>query len=170
MEKIGEGGMGIVYKARQKSMERIVALKILAPKFSSRARFVEQFIKEARAARCLNHPNIIQVHDVASENGVHYFSMEYIDGPTAMGMLRQEGRLPPSLACEIIRQTAKALNYAHENRIIHRDIKPENIMLTSTSAVKLADLGISKTFDEAEAEGKAKRIANLLHGARSESR
>ena len=162
-EKIGEGGMGIVYKARQKSMERTVALKILMPKFSSRPRFVEQFIKEARAAGALNHPNIIQVHDVASENGVHYFSMEYIDGPTAMSLLRDQGTLSQQLACEIIRQTAKALSYAHENRIIHRDIKPDNIMLISTEAVKLADLGISKTFDEAEAEGKLKRIPGTPH-------
>jgi serine/threonine protein kinase len=133
------------------------------PKFSSRPRFVEQFIKEARAAGALNHPNIIQVHDVASENGIHYFSMEYIDGPTAMSLLRDQGTLSQQLACEIIRQTAKALSYAHENRIIHRDIKPDNIMLTSTEAVKLADLGISKTFDEAEAEGKPKRIPGTPH-------
>ncbi|TVR39295.1 MAG: FHA domain-containing protein [Planctomycetota bacterium] len=163
LEKIGEGGMGIVYKAIQKSMERKVALKILAPKYSSRSRFVDQFIREARAAGALNHPNIIQVHDVASENGVHYFSMEFIDGPTAMRMLNNEGKLPESVACEIIRQTAKALAYAHEQRIIHRDIKPDNIMVTSNNTVKLADLGISKTFDEAEAEGKPKRIVGTPH-------
>jgi hypothetical protein len=162
-EKIGEGGMGIVYRAMQRSMDRIVALKVLAPKFASRPRFVEQFVREARAAGALNHPNIIQVHDVGEENNIHYFSMEYVDGPTCMAMLRQQGPLPVSVCLEIVRQTAKALDYAHQQRLIHRDIKPDNIMVSSTNAVKLADLGISKTFDEAEAEGRPKRIVGTPH-------
>ncbi|TVR13771.1 MAG: FHA domain-containing protein [Planctomycetota bacterium] len=163
LEKIGEGGMGIVYKAVQKSMERTVALKVLAPKFSARPRFVEQFIREARAAGALNHPNIIQVHDVASENGIHYFSMEFISGPTSMNMLSSQGPLPSLVALEIIRQTAKALAYAHDHRIIHRDIKPDNIMVTSNLTVKLADLGISKTFDEAEDGSDKRRIVGTPH-------
>lgn len=163
LEKIGEGGMGIVYKAVQKSMDREVALKVLAPKFSSRPRFIEQFVREARAAGALNHPNIIQVHDVGTENNLHYFSMEYVDGPTCMAMLRAQGPMPATAALEVIRQTAKALEYAHANRIIHRDIKPDNIMVGANNTVKLADLGISKTFDEAEAEGNPKRIVGTPH-------
>lgn len=162
-DKIGEGGMGIVYKALQKSMERTVALKVLAPKFSARPRFVEQFIREARAAGALNHPNIIQVHDVASENGIHYFSMEFISGPTSMNMLSSQGPLPGLVALEIVRQTAKALAYAHDHRIIHRDIKPDNIMVTNNLTVKLADLGISKTFDEAEEDHNQRRIVGTPH-------
>src|ERR1043165_1017833 len=92
-EKIGEGGMGIVYKANQKSMNRIVALKILSPKYSAKQRFVDQFIKEARAAGALNHPNIIQVHDVGTENDIHYFSMEFVEGATCMQVLREEGQI-----------------------------------------------------------------------------
>ena len=162
-EKIGEGGMGIVYRANQKSMNRIVALKILSPKYSSRPRFVEQFIREARAAGQLNHPNIIQVHDVGTENDIHYFSMEYVDGPTCMQALREHGPFKTPEALEIIRQTARALEYAHGQRLIHQDIKPDNIMLGQNNTVKLADLGISKTFDEAESEEGPKRVMGTPH-------
>ena len=160
--RIGQGGMGIVYKALQRSMDRIVALKILAPKFSAKSSFIDQFIREARAAGALNHPNIIQVHDVGTENGVHYFSMEYVDGPTCLHVLRNEGCLSPGQALEIIRQTAKALDYAHEHKLIHRDIKPDNIMLANGDTVKLADLGISKTFDEIEHDD-SKKIVGTPH-------
>jgi serine/threonine protein kinase len=162
-EKIGEGGMGIVYKANQRSMNRIVALKILSPKYSSRPRFVEQFIREARAAGQLNHPNIIQVHDVGTENDIHYFSMEFVDGPTCMQALREHGPFKTPEALEIIRQTARALEYAHGQRLIHQDIKPDNIMLGHNNTVKLADLGISKTFDEAESEEGPKRVMGTPH-------
>jgi serine/threonine protein kinase len=162
-EKIGEGGMGIVYKANQRSMNRVVALKILSPKYSVRPRFVEQFIREARAAGQLNHPNIIQVHDVSTENDIHYFSMEFVDGPTCMQALRQQGPFKTPEALEIIRQTAKALEYAHAQRLIHQDIKPDNLMLGANNTVKLADLGISKTFDEAESDDGPKRVMGTPH-------
>ncbi len=160
--RVGQGGMGIVYKARQRSMDRSVALKVLAPKFNSKPNFIDQFIREARAAGALNHPNIIQVHDVGTENGVHYFSMEYIDGPTCLHVLRNQGVLSPGQALEIGRQTAKALDYAHEHKLIHRDIKPDNIMLANGETVKLADLGISKTFDEIE-QDNSKKIVGTPH-------
>jgi hypothetical protein len=162
-EKIGEGGMGIVYKANQRSMNRVVALKILSPKYSSKQRFVEQFIKEARAAGALNHPNIIQVHDVGTENDIHYFSMEYVEGPTCMQVLREQGTFKVPEALEVIRQTAKALEYAHSQRLIHQDIKPDNIMIGQNNQVKLADLGISKTFDEVESEEGPKRVMGTPH-------
>ena len=157
-ERIGAGGMGIVFNATQRSMDRNIALKMLAPKFSNKPRFIDQFIKEARAAGALNHPNIIQVHDVGTENNVHYFSMELVDGDTCLALLKKNGAFPADQAVEIIRQTAKALEYAHNQRIIHRDIKPENIMLTHNGAVKLADLGISKTFDELDNESEQKVV------------
>jgi serine/threonine protein kinase len=163
MEKIGEGGMGIVYKANQRSMNRIVALKILSPKYSSKQRFVDQFIKEARAAGALNHPNIIQVHDVGTENDIHYFSMEFIEGPTCMQVLGSQGTVKVPEALEITRQTAKALEYAHSQRLIHQDIKPDNIMIGLNNQVKLADLGISKTFDEVESEEGPKRVMGTPH-------
>jgi serine/threonine protein kinase len=163
MEKIGQGGMGIVYKANQRSMDRLVALKVLSPKFAARPRFVEQFIREARAAGQLGHPNIIQVHDVGSEHEVHFFAMEYVDGVTCMQLLRTHGPLSATAALEIARQVTKALEYAHSRHIIHRDVKPDNIMIGTNNVVKLADLGISKTFEEAEAEGAPKRIVGTPH-------
>jgi serine/threonine-protein kinase len=162
-EKLGEGGMGIVYKAVQRSMARTVALKILTPKYASRPKFVEQFIREARAAGQLNHPNIIQVHDVASENEIHYFSMEFVDGSTCMQLLKADGPFAVPEALEITRQVARALEYAHGHRLIHQDIKPDNVMIGPGNLVKLADLGISKTFDEAESEGEGKKVMGTPH-------
>ncbi len=162
-EKLGEGGMGIVYKAVQRSMARSVALKILTPKYASRPKFVDQFIREARAAGQLNHPNIIQVHDVGTENDIHYFSMEFVDGSTCMQLLKADGPFPVPEALEICRQVGRALDYAHQHRLIHQDIKPDNIMIGPGNLVKLADLGISKTFDEAESEGDGKKIMGTPH-------
>lgn len=162
-EKLGEGGMGIVYKALQRSMARTVALKILSPKYAARPKFVEQFIREARAAGALNHPNIIQVHDVGTENDIHYFSMEFIDGSTCMQLLRADGPFNVTEALEVGRQVGRALDYAHQHRLIHQDIKPDNIMIGPGNLVKLADLGISKTFDEAETEGESRKAMGTPH-------
>ena len=162
-EKIGEGGMGIVFKAQQRSMAREIALKILAPKYANKPRWVEQFTNEARAAGKLNHQNIIQVHDVGTENDIHFFSMEFVDGPTCMQMLKEHGVLDVEPALEITRQVARALDYAHAHRLLHQDIKPDNIMVGSNEVVKLADLGISKTFDEIAAEEGPKKIMGTPH-------
>ena len=168
-EKLGEGGMGIVYKAQQRSMAREVALKILSPKYGQKSKWVDQFIGEARAAGKLNHQNIIQVHDVGTENDIHFFSMEYVDGPTCMQMLKGHGQLEVEAALEITRQVARALDYAHSHRLIHQDIKPDNIMVGSNEVVKLADLGISKTFDEVAAEDGPKKIMGTPHYMAPES-
>ena len=168
-EKLGEGGMGIVYKAQQRSMAREVALKILSPKYGQKTKWVDQFIGEARAAGKLNHQNIIQVHDVGTENDIHFFSMEFVDGPTCMQMLKGHGQLEVEPALEITRQVARALDYAHSHRLIHQDIKPDNIMVGSNEVVKLADLGISKTFDEIAAEEGPKKIMGTPHYMAPES-
>jgi len=156
-EKIGVGGMGVVYKAKQLSMDRIVALKVLNEKYSIDREFVDRFIREARAAGKLNHPNVIHVHDVSKANGRHYFSMEFIDGSSVKEMLRIQGRVKLEQALDIVVQTAKALEFAHENQIVHRDIKPDNIMLTKDGVVKIADLGIAKTFEETGPAAKQNR-------------
>ena len=122
MEKVGYGGMGTVYKAKQLSMDRIVALKVLNEKYSSNREFVERFIREARAAGRLNHPNVIHVHDVSKTNTRHYFSMEFVDGQSVKEYLRIQKTLPAEEVLDIAIQTAKALEFAHENHIIHRDI------------------------------------------------
>ena len=157
IERVGSGGMGTVFKARQLSMDRIVALKILNERYSNNAEFVDRFIREARAAGKLNHPNVIHVHDISRANGRHYFSMEFIDGPSVRELLKKEKRLEVNKALDIVLQAAKALEFAHENRIVHRDIKPDNIMLTREGIVKIADLGIAKTFEEGPTTGKDNR-------------
>jgi tRNA A-37 threonylcarbamoyl transferase component Bud32 len=165
LERVGEGGMGVVYKARQVSMDRVVALKVLSEKYSANGEFIDRFIREARAAGKLNHPNVIHVHDVSRAGGRNFFSMEFVDGPSVKRLLKQSGKLPVGKCLEIIIQAAKALEFAHENGIIHRDVKPDNIMLTAEGIVKLADLGIAKSFEEADpaqAPGK-RRVLGTPH-------
>jgi serine/threonine-protein kinase len=136
--------MGSIYKALQVSMDRIVAIKCLAPKYAANDKFRERFLREARAVARLNHPNIIQGIDVGDSNGVHYFAMEYIDGPTVGELLKRGGALDEKRALNIVTQIAKALQHAFNHGIIHRDIKPDNIMLTREGVAKLCDLGLAK--------------------------
>ena len=148
LEKIGQGGMGEVYRAHQKSLNRIVAIKVLIRKKKKDDTAINNFIDEARKAGSLNHPNIIQVHDVGqTPEGLVYFSMEYIDGFSLKKWIldhyQTDKPLPISTLCNIFAKTAEALQYAHVMGLIHRDIKPDNIMLTNTGEVKVADLGIA---------------------------
>ena len=161
LEQIGSGGMGMVYKARQLSMDRVVAMKVLNERYSSNSEFVDRFIREARAAGKLNHPNVIHVHDISRANGRHYFSMEFIDGASVKELQRAEKKIDLNKALDIVLQAAKALEFAHENRIVHRDVKPDNIMLTREGIVKIADLGIAKTFEETSA--KERRVMGTPH-------
>jgi serine/threonine-protein kinase len=144
LTKIGQGAMGSIYKALQISMDRIVAIKCLAPKYSQNEKFRERFLREARAVARLNHPNIIQGIDVGESNGVHYFAMEYIDGPTVGELLKRGGALDEKRALNIVTQISRALQHAFNHGIIHRDIKPDNIMLTREGVAKLCDLGLAK--------------------------
>jgi serine/threonine-protein kinase len=144
LTKIGQGAMGSIYKALQISMDRIVAIKCLAPKYSQNDKFRERFLREARAVARLNHPNIIQGIDVGESAGVHYFAMEYIDGPTVGELLKRGGALDERRALNIVTQIARALQHAFNHGIIHRDIKPDNIMLTREGVAKLCDLGLAK--------------------------
>ncbi len=141
---LGRGGMGTVYKALQLSMEREVALKVLSHKLSDDKTYVERFLREARAAGALNHPNIVRIFDVAREGNFYFFSMELVRGRTVFDIVTDEGPMDAERALNIARQVADALAYAHRNGIIHRDIKPENIMLTPDEQVKLTDLGLAK--------------------------
>lgn len=144
LQKIGQGAMGSVFKAHQVSMDRIVAVKVLSPQYAQNERFVERFFREARAVAKLNHPNIIQGIDVGVSNGVHYFAMEYVDGPTVGQLLKRGGALDEKRSINIILQIARALDHAHRLGLVHRDIKPENIMLTRSGVAKLCDLGLAK--------------------------
>lgn len=143
LEQIGHGGMGVVYKARQVELDRVVALKIIRPGIGGGANFEERFQREARALATLNHPNIITVFDFGRKDGLFYFIMEYVDG-TNLRHLERSGELSPQEALQIVPQICEALQYAHDNGIVHRDIKPENILINAAGDVRIADFGLAK--------------------------
>jgi len=148
LELLGRGGMGAVYKARQVSLDRLVALKVLPESLSRNAAFAERFRREARAAAAVRHPNIIEVHAVGEDQGHQFIAMEFIEGETLAARLKREGRLDPGPALDILRQTAAALRKAHDAGILHRDIKPSNILLDADGLVKVADFGLAKRPDK----------------------
>ncbi len=141
--ELGRGGMGLVYRARQPHLDRLVAVKVLPAEASKDTSFAERFTREARALARLNHPNILTVYDFGQANGQSYFVMEYVDGSNLRQRLHA-GPMPVSEALRIIRQVCDALQYAHEEGIVHRDIKPENVLLDRKGRAKIADFGIAK--------------------------
>jgi len=142
-EKLGEGAMGAVYKARQISMDRTVALKLLPRSLSSNPEALGRFMREARIVANLNHPNIVRGFEFGEANGYPFFAMEYVEGGTVADRLDQEGVLSEEEVIDIGLQAGEALQHAHEHGILHRDIKPDNIMLGTEGVVKLADLGLA---------------------------
>jgi tRNA A-37 threonylcarbamoyl transferase component Bud32 len=143
IELRGQGGMGAVYKARQKSLDRLVALKIINPEAADEPGFESRFAREAKALARLNHPNIVGVHDFGESDGLYYLVMEYVDG-VDLRTLISDGKLPPAEALALVPQICDALQYAHEEGIVHRDIKPENILVDKRGRVKIADFGLAK--------------------------
>jgi capsular polysaccharide biosynthesis protein len=143
LELLGCGGMGAVYRARQKELDRIVALKILPPGTGNGPAFAERFAREAKALARLNHPGIVIIHDFGRADGLYYFLMEFVDGVTLRRLL-EGGRVSPREALAIVPQICDALQYAHDQGIVHRDIKPENILLDRSGRVKVADFGLAK--------------------------
>ena len=156
--KIGQGAMAVVFKAKQLSLDRIVAIKVLPKRLSENPEFVERFYKEGKAAARLNHPNIVQAYDVGESSGYHYFVMEFIDGDTIYDHVTGGKPIEEHEALRIILQSAKALQHAHAQGLIHRDVKPKNIMLTEGGVVKLADMGLAREVgDYATAAAEAGR-------------
>ncbi len=142
-EKLGSGSIGTVYKATQISLDRIVALKILAPEYAS-GKSVTAFLNEAKAAASLSHPNLVQALAAGEDDGICFFAMNYIDGITLSGYIKEHGQMPVDEALHIVQQVAEALYFAWDDaRMIHRDVKPENIMITTEGVVKLTDLGLA---------------------------
>src|SRR3972149_2599231 len=148
--KLGAGAMAFVYKAKQLSLNRTVAIKVLPMRFSENSEYVERFYKEGQAAGMLNHPNIVQAIDVGEAGGYHYFVMEYVEGKTLYDDLAAGKVFDEKEALEIIIQVARALAHAHAKGLIHRDVKPKNIMINTAGVVKLADLGLARETTDIE--------------------
>jgi serine/threonine-protein kinase len=156
MQKIGAGAMASVYKAKQLSLDRIVAIKILPKRLSEDPEFVTRFIKEGRAAAKLNHNNIVQAIDVGEYGGYHYFVMEFVDGKTVYDELAVKKTYAEKEALDTIMQVARALEHAHARGFIHRDVKPKNIMITKDGVAKLADMGLAREASDAVAAAAEK--------------
>ena len=142
--RLGKGGMGTVLKARQLSMDRLVALKILPRRLAENEAFVARFLRETRSAARLYHPYIVRAYDVGQAGGYYYFAMEYIEGEGLNAILAREGRLEPTRALRFMKQVCSALAAAHKAGIIHRDVKPSNLMLDKYGDVRVTDFGLAK--------------------------
>ncbi len=143
VEKVGEGGMGVVYKARDTHLDRIVALKILPPESVANPERKRRFVQEAKAASALSHPNIVTIHDIDTAGGGTFIAMEFVKGRTLEQLIRDQG-LALLQTLKYGTQVADALTAAHSAGIIHRDIKPANIMITDSGLVKVLDFGLAK--------------------------
>ncbi len=143
LERVGRGGMGTVYRARQTSLQRVVAIKVLAERFSRDSSFSAKFVEEAKRAAELSHPNIVRVYDVNRLDGLLFYAMEYTSRGSLEDRLRRDGSLSAKDAVDVIRQAAAGLAYAEKAGVVHRDIKPANLMVDGTGTVKIGDLGIA---------------------------
>ncbi|HBJ87005.1 MAG TPA: hypothetical protein DDZ88_24730, partial [Verrucomicrobiales bacterium] len=153
MSILGQGGMGAVYKGRQKSLDRVVAIKILPPEAAEDdMQFAERFKNEARTMAKMNHASIVHVYDFGeTTEGQLYIVMEFIDGTDVAKMIQSQGKLPEDYALSITAHVCDALGYAHTQGVVHRDIKPGNIMVTSTGQVKVMDFGIARAISDSTA-------------------
>jgi len=159
IELLGEGGMGIVYRAVRRILKRQVALKVLPKSVAQRApKYVERFIKEAQSAARLSHPNIVTVYNVGKDEEQVYMEMEFVPGQSLRGIIKQ-GPLSEREAIRIVKATAEALGYAHEEGIVHRDIKPDNIMLTDDGTVKVTDFGLAASVWDRKEVGVGEQAA-----------
>ncbi|MDR1247294.1 MAG: Stk1 family PASTA domain-containing Ser/Thr kinase [Clostridiales Family XIII bacterium] len=149
VEKIGDGGMAVVYRGRDRLLNRFVAIKVLRPEYTKDFAFVDNFRKESQAAARLNHPNIVSVYDVGKEENIHYIVMELVEGRTLSDLIAAEAPLDYKRAISIAKQVASALTMAHKNNIIHRDVKPHNILIMPDGNVKITDFGIARAVSDA---------------------
>lgn len=145
--ELGRGGMGVVYKAWEESLQRYVAIKMLGDALAHDDALVERFLREARAVADLSHPNVVQVFTVDTHEGRPYFAMEYVEGESLKDLIHTSRRIDPRRAARIVREAASGLDAAHAKGVIHRDVKPDNIMLTKYGGVKVVDFGIARTAD-----------------------
>jgi serine/threonine-protein kinase len=149
LDELGKGGMGVVFKAKQLSLDRMVALKVLPTELTRHKQYVNRFLKEAKSVGKLQHPNIIQVYDIGESDGIYFYSMEFIEGESVAALLEKRTRpLDLDFSTRVVMQVAKALAHAHRYDIIHRDVRPASIMINEEGIAKLADLGLVKDTGE----------------------
>ena len=163
LEKVGDGGMAVVYKARDKLLNRYVAVKILKPDFSKDLKVIESFRRESQAAASLSNQHIVNVYDVGREGNINYIVMELIEGKVLADVIKERGPLAPREALTIAKQIATALSHAHKNQIIHRDVKPHNILLTPDGVAKITDFGIAKAVNSATIVGQTGTVMGSVH-------
>jgi len=166
IDKLGQGGMGTVMKARHRRMDRLVALKVISPAAMKSADAVKRFHREVQAAARLQHPNIVMAFDADEANGTHFLVMEYVDGIDLNSFVRKSGPLTASLAVELILQAARGLEYAHKQGVIHRDIKPANLLLDRANQVKILDMGLARLDGSVggSAEGASLTSTGMIMG------
>jgi Leucine-rich repeat (LRR) protein len=149
LAELGRGGMGVVYKARQVRLGRVVALKVIPKERMTDPGLVRRFRREIQAAAQLSHPNVVRAYDAGEAEGTHFFAMEYVEGSDLASLLRKQGRLPVDRACDYIRQASLGLQHAWQCGLVHRDIKPHNLLLSAQGVLKVADLGLVRLHETA---------------------
>ena len=150
LQIIGMGGMGVIYKALQESLNRVVALKVLPPQFCSNEEVAHRFEIEAKAISMLQHQNIVNIYEYGCEDGFRYFAMQYVDGQNLSNIIRNKKVIPIDEIIDYAKQICRGLRYAHAQNIVHRDIKPSNILIDKEGVVRLSDFGIAKIFSFAD--------------------
>ncbi|MBR5756496.1 MAG: Stk1 family PASTA domain-containing Ser/Thr kinase [Firmicutes bacterium] len=165
LEKMGEGGMAVVFKARDRLLNRYVAIKILRPEFTKDSAFIESFRRESQMAAGPSHPNIVSVYDVGKESNIYFIVMELMTGEALSDVIKKNGALDPRTAVNITRQVASGLSAAHKNHLIHRDVKPHNIMFAQDGTAKITDFGIAKvvTGDTLVGGEKKENVMGSVH-------
>src|SRR5687768_5510793 len=149
---VGRGGMGVVYRATDLSLERPVALKLVAPELAENERFRARFLREPRLAASLDHPNVIPIYEAGEHDGQLYLAMRYVEGSDLKALLEREGKLSPERTIAILAQVASALDAAHRRGLVHRDVKPANVLLDEDRHVYLTDFGITKQLGRASTD------------------
>ena len=164
LDKLGVGGMGMVFKAQHRRLKQVVALKLLPPSLMRNPELVQRFLREAETAAKLNHPNIVRAIDADDAGGTHFLVMEFVEGTNLSKLVKSRGAQSPAMALDAMIQSARGLSVAHDAGIVHRDIKPSNLMIDASGVVKVLDLGLARLTDELSPDGSALTLSGTFLG------